>query len=101
APIVVVVGNSPDRVCADLKDLPVQVVENGDWRCGIGTSIKCGVAHLRKSVSAIVILACDQPFVSEDVVRKLCAENRPIVASGYAETLGIPALFDSRYFDAL
>jgi hypothetical protein len=24
-----------------------------------------------------------------------------IVAGGYSETLGIPALFDSRYFDAL
>jgi molybdenum cofactor cytidylyltransferase len=48
-----------------------------------------------------VVLACDQPFVSVEIIRKLRDEDRPIVASGYAETVGIPALFDARYFDAL
>ena len=101
APIVVVAGNSADRISAELHDLPVHVVQNAEWRCGIGTSIKCGLAHLRNGVSAIVILASDQPFVSVEAIRKICGEHRPIVASGYAETIGIPALFDSRYFDAL
>jgi len=32
APIVVVVGNSADRVNAELHDLPVQVVQNAEWR---------------------------------------------------------------------
>src|SRR5438874_10219466 len=100
-PIVVVAGDSADRVRAELHDLRVHVVQNADWRCGIGTSIKLGLAHLRPDVSAIVILACDQPFVSAEIIRKLCGINRPIVASGYAETVGIPALFDSCYFDAL
>jgi molybdenum cofactor cytidylyltransferase len=101
APIVVVAGDFGDRVSAELHDLPVYVVQNAEWRGGIGTSIKCGLAHLRNAVSAIVILACDQPFVSVEIIRKLFSENRPIVASGYAETVGIPALFDALYFDAL
>jgi molybdenum cofactor cytidylyltransferase len=101
APIVVVAGDSANRVNVELYDLPVHVVQNAEWRGGIGTSIKRGVAHLRPAVSAIVILACDQPFVSVKVIRKLISENRPIVASGYAETVGIPALFDARYFDEL
>jgi molybdenum cofactor cytidylyltransferase len=101
APIVVVAGNCADRVSAELHDLPVYVVQNAEWRGGIGTSIKCGLAHLRNAVSAIVILACDQPFVSVEIIRKICGERRPIVASGYAKTIGVPALFDSRYFDAL
>ena len=99
--IVVVAGDFTDRVIAELHDLPVHVVQNADWRCGIGTSIKRGLAALRDGVSGIVILACDQPFVSAEIIRKICGENRPIVASGYAETVGIPALFDSAYFDAL
>jgi molybdenum cofactor cytidylyltransferase len=101
APIVVVAGNSADRVSAELHDLPVHVVQNAEWRCGIGTSIKRGLAHLRHIVSAIVVLGCDQPFVSVEIIGKLRDEDRPIVASGYAETVGIPALFDARYFDAL
>jgi molybdenum cofactor cytidylyltransferase len=101
APIVVVAGDSAERVSTELHDLLVHVVQNANWRCGIGTSIKCGLAHLRHAVSAIVILACDQPFVSVEIIRELFSENRSIVASGYAETVGIPALFDARYFDAL
>jgi molybdenum cofactor cytidylyltransferase len=73
ARVVVVAGNSADRVNAELHDLPVHVVQNVEWRCGIGTSIKRGVAHLRHAGSAIVILACDQPFVSVEIIRKLCA----------------------------
>ena len=101
APIVVVAGDFSDRVSAELHDLPVQVVQNAEWRAGLGTSIKCGLARLRNAVPAIMILACDQPFVSAEIIRKICGEQRPIVACGYAETLGVPALFDSRYFDAL
>lgn len=101
APIVVVAGNSADRVSAELHDLPVHVVQNAEWHCGIGTSIKHGLAHLRDIASAIVVLPCDQPFVSVEIIGKLREEDCPIVASGYAETVGIPALFDARYFDAL
>jgi len=93
APIVVVAGDSADRVSAEVHDLPVHVVQNVEWRCGIGTSIKCGLAHMRHVVSAILVLACDQPFVSLEIIGKLRDEDRPIVASDYAETVGIPALF--------
>jgi molybdenum cofactor cytidylyltransferase len=99
--IVVVAGDSADRVSEELHDLSVHVVQNAAWRCGIGASIKAGLAHLRYAVSGIVILACDQPFVSGEIIRSLCGQDHPIVASGYAETVGIPALFDSRYFDGL
>ena len=69
APIVVVAGDFSDRVSAELHDLPVQVVQNAEWRGGLGTSIKCGLAHLRNAVPAIVILACDQPLVSAEIIR--------------------------------
>lgn len=101
APVVVIAGDLGDRVRAELHDLPVQVVHNAEWRSGIGTSIKRGVAHVRHGASAIMMLTCDQPFVSAEIIRKLCREDHPIVASGYAGTVGIPALFDARYFDEL
>jgi hypothetical protein len=34
APIVVVAGDSADRVIAELHDLPVHVVQNAEWRRG-------------------------------------------------------------------
>ncbi len=102
--VVVVTGDAVEQVRAELHDLPVHIVQNQDWQRGLGTSIKCGVAQLRNlrhDLHAIVILACDQPFVSSETIKNLLATNAPIVASAYAGTVGIPALFESRHFDAL
>jgi molybdenum cofactor cytidylyltransferase len=100
-PIVVVAGDSATRVQAELYDLPVEIVQNTEWQGGIGTSIKRGVAHLRCAVSDIVILACDQPFVSADIIRQLCDTHHPIAASRYGDTVGIPARFNMHFFDEL
>ncbi len=100
-PIVVVVREASQRAREELTDFPVRIVENPEWQHGIGSSIKCGIAELRATASAVVILACDQPFVSAETIRNLCAGEQPIIASEYAKTVGIPAFFDIRYFDAL
>ncbi len=101
SPIVVVAGDFADRTRAELCELPIQIVQNAHWRSGMGSSIRAGVAQLRDAASAIVIVACDQPFVTAQTIRRLCDADEAIVASGYANTVGIPALFESRYFDAL
>jgi molybdenum cofactor cytidylyltransferase len=81
------------------------VIENEAWRNGIGTSIRRGVEELAGSVEAIVLLGCDQPFVDATIIAQLVAAHQKtgkrIVASTYANTLGIPALFDRSCFAAL
>jgi molybdenum cofactor cytidylyltransferase len=128
-PIVVVAGDAADRIRSEVNDLPVEVIENTDWQRGIGTSIKRGLAQIRAAASggrcsviaghrdiegsddgaspsrikldALVILTCDQPFVSAQTIRQLAAGTQPIAASGYAGTVGVPALFRRKYFAAL
>jgi len=81
------------------------VVENTEWQNGIGTSIRRGLEQLPGSVQAVVLIACDQPFVDASVVAELIAAQektrKPIVASSYANTIGVPALFDRSCFAAL
>jgi molybdenum cofactor cytidylyltransferase len=81
------------------------VIENGAWRNGIGTSIRRGVEELAGSVEAVVLLACDQPFVNATIIAHLSAAQQKtgkrIVASSYANTIGIPALFDRSCFASL
>jgi molybdenum cofactor cytidylyltransferase len=56
-------------------------------------------------LETVVIAACDQPFVESSTIAALIAARertgKPIVASSYANTLGIPALFGRSCFDAL
>jgi molybdenum cofactor cytidylyltransferase len=103
-PVAIVVGPVRETVAAALHDLEVELVPNESWRRGIGTSIRSGVGAL-KECDALVILVCDQPHVSAQLIRQLSAVHeetrKPIVASAYASTLGVPVLFARDYFDRL
>ena len=108
ASVAVVVGESTTAIKNELSETSAVMVPNPDWQGGLGTSIRCGLQHLHASVpdlEAVVIIACDQPFVEASTIAALVAEQertgQPIIASSYANTLGIPALFDRSCFEAL
>jgi molybdenum cofactor cytidylyltransferase len=50
-------------------------------------------------------MLCDQPFVDASLLNKLInskkTSGKGIVAAAYSNTLGVPALFDKRYFEEL
>jgi len=103
--VCVVTGHAREAVEEALADLlspqPLLLVHNDAWQRGIGSSIRLGVAVVQP-VSAIILLACDQPAVDAGVVRALIDEHHrsghAIAASQYAGTLGIPALFAETCF---
>jgi molybdenum cofactor cytidylyltransferase len=108
APVVVVVGASAAQIAPVLAGLPVSIIEHPNWSNGLGSSIAVGVMHaasITPDLDAAILLACDQPFVNAVMLRQLIQmhlENKkPIVASAYAETLGVPALFDRSCFGDL
>jgi molybdenum cofactor cytidylyltransferase len=104
-PVLVVVGETGDAIRRELQSTSATFMENPHWQRGPGTSIRCGLEHLPDSVDAVVVLACDQPFLDASIVRKLIdaheVTGKPIVASSYADTLGIPALFHRAKFEQL
>ena len=104
----VVVGVEAERMRNELADLPVVFVENARFAQGIGTSICAGIGAIERETSAfdaVVLLTCDQPHVSVSLIDRLIAEHEArsaaLVASSYAGTVGIPALFAREYFSAL
>jgi molybdenum cofactor cytidylyltransferase len=105
-PVIVVTGESHELVTAAVAGFDPLIVRNEHWARGIGSSIRLGVERLtHHAVDAIVVLACDQPAVDSGVVSALIEEHArsgcPVVASHYADTLGIPALFHQSLFDEL
>jgi molybdenum cofactor cytidylyltransferase len=104
APVAVVVGPERTKTAAVLRDLAVIILPNESWQRGMGTSIRAGVEALQ-DCDALTILACDQPHVDSTLIRRLLAQHeqtqKPMVASAYAGTLGVPALFARTCFDQL
>jgi molybdenum cofactor cytidylyltransferase len=103
-PVVVVLGAGADRLRQELDGLPVEVIVNSEWELGPGTSIRAAVETIEPNteVDAVVFLACDQPLVDAAHIRRLIAAREvtglPTAASGYAGTLGVPALFARELF---
>lgn len=105
SPIFVVLGAYSAQIRCELRDLPVQVVENLEWQRGMGSSIRHGIQALIETsplVEAAILLLCDQPFVSVPTIHQLesvyRSTNNPIIASSYQNTIGVPALFHSTLF---
>jgi len=103
-PVVVVLGAAADRLRAELDGIPVVTAENPDWELGPGTSVRAGVDAVGPA-DAVVFLACDQPLVDAVHVRRLIdarrASGRPMAASEYAGSAGVPALFARECFPDL
>jgi molybdenum cofactor cytidylyltransferase len=108
APVVVVTGKDSAPIGLELSGLTVSIAVNPRWQSGLGSSIVVGIRHamnLAPDVDAVVLLTCDQPFVTAAVLTQLIqlrlTSGKPIIASAYAETSGIPALFDRSCFSDL
>jgi molybdenum cofactor cytidylyltransferase len=106
--IVVVLGSYAEKIQSEISNLPVQVVLNQQWATGMCTSIRAGIEALNQinqNLEAAIIALCDQPFISTDIINSyidLYYSSHPkIIASQYADTLGVPALFNSTLFPEL
>jgi molybdenum cofactor cytidylyltransferase len=107
-PVVVVTGAHAELSRRELDQLVVREAFNPDWETGMGSSVRAGIEGLISidaGVTAAVLLLCDQPHVTSDFIARLLAAHhttgRPIVASAYGESFGVPALFTRRLFTEL
>lgn len=108
SPVCIVLGARSDEIRVEIEDLPIEIVTNENWQNGMSSSLEIGLQKLLEitpNLSAIVIQLCDQPFINSTIINCLAETfqktNAPIIASEYAETLGVPALFANSMFDEL
>ncbi|MCS3795615.1 NTP transferase domain-containing protein [Niastella sp. OAS944] len=105
---VVVTGCNADQLAAGIDHTQVHVVFNPEWEQGIASSIRCGLQALLNrtpSPDQVIFMVCDQPYVSPglllDLINERQKSHKSIIASSYAGTLGIPALFSATHFAQL
>ncbi len=107
-PVIVVAGANAEEVSKEINKEQVQIVFNDKWEEGMASGIVAGVKKaitLNNDIEKVIIAVCDQPFVSSGLFQQLYKKQKKgvqhIVASAYADTIGTPALFTQKYFDAL
>ena len=107
-PVVVVTGAHAELSRRELDQLDVCEAFNPDWETGMGSSVRAGIERLISidaGIGAVVLLLCDQPHVTASVISGLIAAHyttvKPIVASAYSGSFGVPALFSRALFTEL
>ncbi|MDB5137799.1 MAG: MobA-like protein-like protein [Mucilaginibacter sp.] len=106
--IIVVLGSGFELLRNQIDTAELHVVKNDSWQTGIASSITCGITALQRiapGTDAAILMVCDQPFITSLLLNDLLAAqkagDKPIVASKYGDTIGIPALFHKSLFTQL
>ena len=106
--VLVILGGNHEQIKNNITRTDISIVYNPDWEEGMSSSIRLGLAVLKKEnegLQNVILAVCDQPFVTAQIFRELINEaessGKGIVASSYGGTLGTPVLFDQRYFSEL
>lgn len=109
--IILVLGANFNKIKPQLllDKKKVEVIENQNWQKGLGDSIAKGTQWLLKNNESkpdgILFCLADQPLITSDYLNTLIArfkmKSHPIIASGYIDKVGVPAIFSPEHFDDL
>jgi len=103
--LIVVLGARAAELSPLLKHSPGSVVINRDWREGIASSIRAGVARLPASCAGVMLVLADQACVTAEDLRRLASAWRRqplcVAAARYETTVGVPAIFPQHLFGEL
>lgn len=104
---VLVLGAYNEKIKENLTHEDVVIVHNKNWESGMASSIQVGLNYLIEHYDPdqVLILLCDQPFINQKLMEQLIdlkrKEQKGIVGSYYGGTVGVPVLFDRKYFPDL
>ena len=102
--IVVVIGHESEKIIQHISHSSIVFAKNDDFKKGLSSSIKAGVAKIQSSADAVLIVHADMPFVEAGVINKIVNalnNHSNIVIPRYKQKDGNPLLWPSEYFGQL
>jgi molybdenum cofactor cytidylyltransferase len=109
SPVIAVLGAQFDAIRASIRPVQVICAFNKQWEKGIAGSIRAGLEAADSNASdstGALLLTCDQPRLTAAHLRALLDQfsahgANAIVASHYAGSPGVPAVFPRSVFPDL
>jgi molybdenum cofactor cytidylyltransferase len=102
--IVVVLGHEANEIRNQLEGKQVRFVENRNYREGLSTSVRVGMAAVLKGADAIMIYLADQPLLESDEIKRVIQafadakrEGKSIVVPFFGNRRGNPVILDASY----
>lgn len=99
---IVVLGSHKNEIQEELKELPLQLIENVQYESGMLSSVQKGISTITKNIDGVLILLGDQPMVPTDLINRLIAvfnkTSKGIIVPTFEGKRGHPLLIDKKYF---
>jgi molybdenum cofactor cytidylyltransferase len=103
--VIVILGHQSEQIAASIRDLPVTVVINKNYKQGMGTSIAAGLAAIKPGTEGIMLALADQPLIDTVTINFLIdafkSGGKGIIIPVYKGKRGNPVIFDSKYKEQL
>jgi molybdenum cofactor cytidylyltransferase len=101
----VVLGYRAEQIGTLLRERPVRLVVNEDWKRGLSSSVRAGLQALPENYEACLFLLGDQPNITTELIDSMLNRYRrtlaDIVAPSYRGRRGNPVLFSRSLFPGL
>jgi molybdenum cofactor cytidylyltransferase len=98
---LIIFGSEREKIEEKIKNYPVKIVYNRDFRSGMLSSVQCGFQSLPEETRAVLVVLGDQPKISATVINKLVdaykSSGKGIVLPVYNKERGHPVLIDVKY----
>ena len=98
---LVILGSGREKIEEKIKNSPVKIVYNRNFRSGMLSSVQCGFKAVPEETRAVLVVLGDQLKISADVINKLTdaykSTGKGIVLPVYKKERGHPVLIDMKY----
>lgn len=104
--IIVIVGHNKDEIESVLRNSfehHIRIIENPEYRNGLGTSLKAGVLASKSDTDYFGFCLGDKPFVKPETINHLLEtlekQHPPMLAPTFNGVFGHPNFFSKEYRD--
>jgi len=104
--LIVIVGHEQNIIKNLIFNKDIKILENKDYRKGIGTSIALGMNNLNEDIDGVMIIPADMPYInSKDLInleKKFMELNCvKVVMPEHNYRIGNPVILPRNYFKTL
>ena len=104
--LIMIVGHEHRIIKNLIFNKKIKILENLDYKRGIGTSISLGVKHLETDIDGVMIIPADMPYINtKDLInleKKFMELNcKKVVMPEHNSRIGNPVILPRIYFNIL
>ena len=104
--LLIIVGHDSEKIINLINNEDIKIINNKNYKNGIGTSISVGITHLDPNIQGAMIIPADMPLItSGDLIKLekkfLKLKCQKVVLPKHEDTFGNPVILPKSYFGIL